>query len=46
MDNTKYYRIPFLFTEVLLQTKYSIQDYVNVVKQGIAKTFSSEKPTK
>ncbi len=29
-----------------MQTKHSIQDYVNVVKQGIAKNFKSERPKK
>jgi len=29
-----------------MQTKHSIQDYVNVVKQGIAKNFQSERPKK
>jgi monoamine oxidase len=29
-----------------MQTKHAIQDYVNVVKQGIAKNFKSERPKK
>ena len=29
-----------------MQMKHSIQDYVNVVKQGITKNFKSEKPKK
>src|SRR6266540_5634338 len=29
-----------------MQTKHSIQDYVNVIKQGIAKNFKSERPKK
>ncbi|RPJ17967.1 MAG: FAD-dependent oxidoreductase, partial [Chloroflexi bacterium] len=29
-----------------MQTRHTIQDYVNVVKQGIAKKFKSERPKK
>src|SRR5215211_4874688 len=29
-----------------MQTEYSISDYVNIVKQGIAKNFKSERPKK
>src|SRR5919198_3855827 len=29
-----------------MQTKHSMQDYVNIVKQGIAKNFQSERPKK
>ena len=29
-----------------MQTKHSIQDYVNVVRQGITKKFPSERPKK
>jgi monoamine oxidase len=29
-----------------MQTRYSIQDYIDIVNQGIAKKFSAEKPKK
>jgi hypothetical protein len=29
-----------------MQTEHSISEYVNVVKQGIAKNFKSERPKK
>src|SRR5574339_180322 len=39
------YRL-FLFIEVSMQTQHSISDYVNVVKQGIASSFRSERRKK
>jgi monoamine oxidase len=37
------YFIPVVFIEVIMQTKHSISDYVNVVRQGIARNFQSER---
>src|SRR6266545_1407355 len=37
---------PLFIRRGLMPTKHSIQDYVNVIKQGIAKNFKSERPKK